>query len=426
MPRRLRIAYVCADRGVPIGGTKGASTHVLELVRALASGGAGVRIIAARCADGAAHDAVPVPVDDLSADRATRQMRQALFTDARGMRAQARAAEAFAILLNQMVARALERLHRQWPFDAVYERYSLWSHAAAGFARAAGVPLLLEVNAPLREEQRTYRALENPVLAATLESYLFHAARHVIVPSHELRPYVVGRGAAPGRVRVIPNAADPARFPLRRAYGDRDEFVIGFLGSLKAWHGLDDLVRAFRLLRRRHDGYRLLIAGDGPLRLPLERALRHDGLTPFATFTGALPHDDVPALLARMDVGVAPYPRLPGFYFSPLKVFEYMAAGVPVVASDIGQLGRLLAHRHTALLHRPGAIREIAAHIDALRRSPASAAALARAARQLVRRRFTWRHNALRVIAMVEQARRQRPPARPASVRSLGERRRVT
>jgi glycosyltransferase involved in cell wall biosynthesis len=421
----MRIAYVCADRGVPIGGTKGASAHVAELVRAIADRGAEVRVLAARCADAAAGEAVGAPVEDLSAERATRQMRQALFAAARGARAQAQAAETFAVLLNQMLARALERLYRHWPFDAVYERYSLWSYAAAGFARAAGVPFLLEVNAPLREEQRTYRALENPALAATLESYLFQAASFVVVPSDELRPYVVGRGAAPGRVRVVPNAADPTRFPLRRAYRTREEFVIGFLGSLKAWHGLDDLVRAFRMLRRRHHGYRLLIAGDGPLRVSLERALRRDGLRRFATFTGAVPHDEVPALLARMDVGVAPYPRLAGFYFSPLKVFEYMAGGVPVVASDIGQLGSLLAHRHTALLHRPGAIREMAAHIDALRRSPARAAALARAGRSLVRRRFTWRHNAARVFAMIEQARAERPPT-PRLARTTGERRRVS
>jgi hypothetical protein len=123
----MRIAYVCADRGVPIGGTKGASTHVAELVRAIADRGAEVRVLAARCADGAAGEAVRVPVEDLSAERATRQMRQALFAAARGVRAQSRAAETFGVLLNQMLARALERLHRHWPFDAVYERYSLWS-----------------------------------------------------------------------------------------------------------------------------------------------------------------------------------------------------------------------------------------------------------------------------------------------------------
>ncbi len=402
MTRRTRLAYVCADRGVPIGGTKGASTHVTELVRALSGRRCEVRIIAAR----SAGDHLPAPVEDLAAERATRLMRQALFADARGTRAQARAAEAFGCFVNQPLARALERLHRAWPLDVVYERYSLWSVAAATFARATGLPFLLEVNAPLREEQRRYRTLENPVLAGTVETYVLRSATHVLVPSEALRPYVVAHGARPGGVRVVPNAADPARFALRRPRPAGDTFVIGFLGTLKPWHGLDDLVRAFRRLHRLWNGYRLLIAGDGPLRAELERALRDAGLRAAATFTGPVAHGDVPAVLARMDVGVAPYPRLAGFYFSPLKVFEYLAAGLPVVASDIGQLGTVLAHRRTALLHRPGSISELVAAVEMLRRRPALAVKLSRAGRALLRRRYTWDHNAARVLRMVDRAQR--------------------
>lgn len=398
-----RIAYVCADRGVPIGGHKGSSTHVTELVRALQARGAEVRIIAAR----SEADGLPAPVEDLGAERATRQARQALFADARGPRAEARAAEAFGVLLNQPLGRALERLYRRWPFDAVYERYSLWGVAAASFARAAGLPHLLEVNAPLREEQRRYRALENPALAASIEAFVLRGASHVLVQSEALRPYVVRHGAEARRVHVLPNAADPARFAPRPVRAAGDPFVIGFLGTLKPWHGLDQLLRAVRQLHRRWDGYRLLIAGDGPLRPELERTVRASGLRDVTTFTGPLAHAEVPAALARMDVGVAPYPRLAGFYFSPLKVFEYLAAGVPVVASDIGQLGEVLDDNRTALLHRPGSVGDLVEAIDRLRRQPARAAALARAGRSLVRRRYTWSHNAARVLRLVAAATRR-------------------
>src|SRR5262249_13210683 len=164
----------------------------------------------------------------------------------------------------------------------------------------------------------------------------------------------------------------------------------------------------------------LLIAGDGPLRPALERAVRHARLGDAVTFSGEIDHDRVPQLLAQMHVAVAPYPRLPGFYFSPLKLFEYMAAGVPVVASDIGQIGEILVHRRTALLHRPGAISEMVAHIEDLRRHPALAARLAREARRLVRTRFTWRHNADRVLALIA-AWRRRPQSR-LRARAVGRR----
>lgn len=420
MSKTLHIAYVCGDRGAPIGGRKGSSTHIGELTRALADGGAEVRLIVARTADGLGIHQAPAATIDLASQRAVRLMRHTLFAAATSPQQQARAAELYGLLLNQTLARELEQLHRRWRIDAVYERYSLWSYAAASFTHTARLPYLLEVNAPLRLEQRRYRTLENPAVAASLESYLFRRADRVIVPSAELRPYVLGRGVRPSAVCVIPNAADPELFGSARnrapARDDDAEFVVGFLGTLKPWHGLEDLIRAFRRLRRLSASYRLLIAGDGPLRATLEKAVRRDGLQRAVTFSGDADHAHIPALLAQMHVAVAPYPRLAGFYFSPLKVFEYMAAGVPVVASDIGQIGTILTHRKTALLHRPGAVREMVAHIEDLRRHPALRLRLASAARRLVTRRFTWRRNAGRVLAMIAsvQRRNRRTPRHAA------------
>ncbi len=406
MSRRLHVAYVCADRGVPIGGRKGASAHVDELARALARRGAEVRIVAARVADDWEPNTAPFAVIDLARDRAARAMRQLVLTPAKTPRAQARAAETHGMLLNHHVGRALERLHRHWRIDAVYERYSLWSSAGAGFARAEGLPFLLEVNAPLRHEQKRYRSLDNEPIAASLESYLFSVADHVLVPSAALRPYVIACGARSGGVRVIPNAASltllRAARPARRA---GDPFVVGFLGSLKPWHGLDRLLRAFRRLYKRNPDYRLLIAGDGPLRGELERAARQTGLARAVEFTGEFDHARAAELLARMDVGTAPYSRLRDFYFSPLKVFEYMAAGVPVVASEIGQIADVVTHERTGLLHRPAAIEEMAAAIERLRRDPEMAQRLAAAARRVVARRFTWEGNADRVLDLIRRRR---------------------
>jgi glycosyltransferase involved in cell wall biosynthesis len=199
--------------------------------------------------------------------------------------------------------------------------------------------------------------------------------------------------------------------PARRASAE-DEFVIGFLGTLKPWHGLEDLIRAFRHLRRRFAGYRLLIAGDGTLRQSLERSLRQHGLMRHATFTGRLAHADVPAWLARMHAGAAPYPPLAGFYFSPLKVYEYLAAGVPVVASDIGQIGSVLRNGHTALLHRPGRVRDIVQAIERLRLEPALASRLGENGRKLIERRFNWNRNAETVLDLIGRSRRQKPAAR--------------
>ena len=108
-----------------------------------------------------------------------------------------------------------------------------------------------------------------------------------------------------------------------------------------------------------------------------------------------------------MDVAVAPYPKLAGFYFSPLKVYEYMAAGRPIVASSVGQVADVLTHRRTALLHPPGSVRKLVEHVEELRRRPQLRERLGRDARRLASKRFTWDRNAARVLAMIATLRRR-------------------
>ncbi len=415
MRGRLHVAYVCGDRGVRVGGQSGSSVHVRELTEALAAQGADIRILAARTDFDLEQPGDSVV--DIGGQRGIRLTRKALVGVAKGPRERASALEAYSLMLNQPLGRELDRLHRNWRIDAVYERYSLWSYAAARFARIAGVPYLLEINAPLRSEQRRYRSLENGAAAATIESFVFGAADYTIVPSAELRPYVLGRGGRAGRVRVVPNAADPTRFALRtRVRNAGDPFVVGFLGSLKPWHGLGNLVRGFRHLVRRFDGYRLLVVGDGPMRGEVEAGLRKQGLLDRVRLESA-PRDRVPELVGEMDVGVAPYPRMSPFYFSPLKVFEYLAGGVPIVASDIGQIGDVLSHGKNALLHRPGKVMEMVEMIEQLRAGPARAQQIGREGRRLLGRRFTWTRNAERVLKMIETQRRSgaAKPRRPVA-----------
>lgn len=417
---RPHIAYVCSDRGVPVGGVKGASLHVAELVRALGARGADVHVLAARVAEtGGTTSLNGAVLTDVGGSRAARRAREAMTRPGIGLTPDA--SEAAAILFNQELGRALERVHRARPLAAIYERYSLWSFAAAAFARDHDIPYLLEVNAPLPEEQKRYRQLENEALAASLERFLIGGAGRVLVPSAALVPYATSRGAEKDAVVVVPNAADPSRFrPVGRRGNGHETFVVGFVGSLKPWHGLEDLSRAFRRLHRTWKGYRLLVVGDGPLRETMEDQLRRWGLADAATFTGATDHASVPELIATMDVAVAPYPRDAPTYFSPIKIFEYMAAGRPVVASRVGQISDFLTHRRTALLHQPGAIAEMAACVEELRRRPALRDRIARQARTMLVRNWTWKRNADRVLRLINEIGREAKRRQPRPEAAVG------
>jgi len=261
------------------------------------------------------------------------------------------------------------------------------------YARASGTPGLLEVNAPLIDEQAEHRGLVDRAGAERVTERALSAAMALVAVSDEVAEYLASFPAARGKVYVVPNGVNPERFPpdlkpsLPAAPGT---FTVGFAGSMKPWHGLGTLLEAFARLHEGNPDSRLLLVGDGAGREPIAADASSRGLGAAVHFTGAVPPGDVPGLLASMDVGVAPYPNSANFYFSPLKVYEYMAAARPVVASQVGQLEKLIEPEVTGLLVPPGDVAALAAALERIRREPELGLRLGQAARAEVLRNHTW------------------------------------
>lgn len=392
-----RIAYLCADRGVPVGGTKGASIHVRAVAGALARRGHDVTLFAANPGGDAIED-LPYELVDVGYDRVAKE--------ARGDGPEAK--EVYSLLLNARAGEALREHHRRRPFDAVYERLSLWSLAGLRFAREAGIPLVLEVNAPLVEEAKTYRRLILADTARAVERAVITGADRVIVPAAELRSWIARDLGRDSGVQVFPNAVDGELFedlepqPPEETGLPEDAFVVAFSGSLKPWHGVDHLLDAFERLAERVPKAHLLVLGDGPLRDRVaDAAERMPGRI---TAPGAVPHDRVPGRLAAAHVGVAPYPPLERFYFSPLKLVEYQAAGLPVVASAVGQIARRLDHGRTGRLVPPGDPVALARELEKLARDPSEARRMGRRGRRRVLASGTWDQVAERLEIVFAEA----------------------
>jgi starch synthase len=357
----MRVAYICADRGVPIFGGKGASIHVRELTRALHALGHDVRIASPR-RGGERPAGFDVPVD--------------------------------------------EQLPADFEPDAIYERYSLNTTAGLRAAEQRRIPLLLEVNAPLADEQERYRRLEDADAARRVERRLIRSATRLIAVSSGIERWLVDAGADPERITVIPNGVDTERFrprdgaAVRARLGLNDRRVVGFAGSLKPWHDVATLIRALALLPLRPH---LLVVGDGPERERLEHQAARAGVA--AVFTGAIAHAHVPAHIAALDVAVAPYAADDGFYFSPLKLVEYLAAERPVAAADVGDIRHCVRHGETGCLYTPGDADALAAAIGDLLHDRGRAAAMAAAGRAHVCAEHTWEANARAIVALADAAR---------------------
>jgi glycosyltransferase involved in cell wall biosynthesis len=365
----MRIAYLSTDPGIAYGGTKGASVHVAELVAAFAAAGVEVLLVVASCApDAAPPDGVTVEVLPGPGKRAPASARLAAQPER---------------------AVWLEARLGSFGADVVYERIAL--HSAIGFAaaRAVEVPHVVELNAPLLVEAERYRRLDCPAEADRLEQTVLENADLVLAVSSPLASYATARGAR--RTEVLPNAVTLQRYPEAPGRAT-DRAVAVFAGSLRPWHGVDTMVEAWSLLG--DDAPELLVVGDGAGRRLLEAA--------GARVTGTVPHSEVPALLAGAHIGLAPYDRDAPDYFSPLKLFEYLAAGLATVAADLPGV-REVVTPESAVLVPPGDGRALARAVAALAEDTERREQLGRAGRALVAAEHTWAHRARRILELVTE-----------------------
>jgi len=240
-------------------------------------------------------------------------------------------------------------------------------------------------------------------------------AARIGVVSRQLGEQFVAAGVDAAKIDVIPNGIEPGAFAnpeprhaVRARLGLGEGFVLGFAGSLKPWHGVGLLIEAFSTIAKRDPTAKLLLIGIGPTAEDLRHRIARSGLADRVVFTGAVPHEQIPSLLAAMDVAAAPFLPVQDFYFSPIKLFEYMASGACVVASRAGQIAEVINHGIDGLLAEPGDVGDLITQIEAARVSPALRNKLSERARAKVHSHYTWPRAARDLSIAVDRAIRER------------------
>lgn len=242
--------------------------------------------------------------------------------------------------------------------DLIYERYALNTFCGIWASRRFGIPLILEVNAPLYYEQAKLGQLVFRRFARFSERWICSNSTSTIVVSHVMKDCLMRNGVCDQKLTVIHNGIDPNKFYpnvagnlIRQKYGLEGKLVVGFVGWFRKWHGLEMLLQTMSDPDVIGQGVRLLLVGDGPAFSDLYRFAKEQEMLPFVVFTGAVERDYIPEHIAAMDIAVQPSVTE---YACPIKIIEYMAMGKCILAPNQPNIREILQDGINSFLFEPG------------------------------------------------------------------------
>ena len=320
--------------------------------------------------------------------------------------------------------RTVSKAMRDFRPDVVMERFYNFAGAGILLAHRRGIPSLLEVNAPIIDPPNSLKSRLDRLLLGRMRWWAVQQAKWsaaIVTPLNTTIPPEVPRD----KINELPWGANVTRFEpqlrairsaelnaLARQYKlDRSRPIAVFLGSFRAWHGVAGFVEAARRLIDKGSRLSFLAIGGGPELASFQGHSDSWGLPEGRlVFTGPQPHDRVPLLLALGDIGVAPFDlsaheplRTFGFYWSPLKVFEYMAMSMPVVTVDVPPLNSIVREGHEGLLYPSGDISALTSALATLEVDNGLRAALGSSGRARVVEHFSWQAHCKALDAILRE-----------------------
>lgn len=331
----------------------------------------------------------------------------------------------------RMVVEQIRRFASQKHYSFIYQRLSIANYAGVVLSREMKVPLVLEYNGSEAWVAKNWgRPLQYHDLAVLVEEVCLKHAHLIVTVSDVLRDELIERGVERDRIACYPNCIDPnvfnpGRFSqeecdhLRQRYGiAKDAIVATFIGTFGQWHGVDVLAAAIRqMIDNNPDWLRerklhFLLVGDGLKMAKVREILAGETYSSFVTLTGLVKQEEAPAYLTASDILLSPHlPNGDGsrFFGSPTKLFEYMAMGKAIVASDLEQIGQVLQNSlrvnhlpsneprgdetELAVLASPGDRQALIDGIYFLVENPGWRALVGQNARTEAISRYTWNHH---------------------------------
>lgn len=307
--------------------------------------------------------------------------------------------------------------------DLVHERNGLYKMGVAMACKRLKLPYILFFDADDIFEQDFMGEPITGILrwrAGQIIRYTLKVANGIICVSEAAKTRLVNVWQVPQeKIVVFPNGVDVTcyrpypeeRFEIRTALGFGDQPIIIFIGSFNAWHDVATLLEAFVQVLETYPQARLLLVGDGKVRQSMEEYATNLGIEHAVLFTGLRNHTEIPHLVSAADVAVAPYPKMEyAWWGSSMKLFEYMASGVALVVSDVGeQISEVIQDGSNGLLVEPGEASGLANSLKSLIADPGLRSRLGQQAREDAIRKYSWEHYLSRLERVYEAVIEQKP-----------------
>jgi glycosyltransferase involved in cell wall biosynthesis len=291
-------------------------------------------------------------------------------------------------------------------YDLIHERFNLLALGGAWASKKLGIPFVLEVNADLLE-QRRFKGMQERGLrrffAIWATRVCFRTAAQIICISPRLKAHLQAKwNIEASKLTTLPCAADVEAFKpnynsemVRKNLGLTTEPVVMWIGGFYPWHDLNLLLESFALILQRRPDARLVLVGDGQTRSAVEDTVTKAGMRHAVIMTGKIDHSEVPEMLSIADVAVVPSTPLTagvGGTGTPLKLFEYMAAGKAIVATALNEAAEVIQHGHNGLLVEPGDVNAFAEATLKLIDNPKERHRLSQNVREQAVKQYSWEH----------------------------------
>lgn len=323
------------------------------------------------------------------------------------------------IAYNEICYDALESFIGNKKIMFLYQRSALNAYAGIKYALKNQIPFVLEYNGSEVWISGKWggRKLKANEISEQIERLTFDKADLITCVSRALQEQLVQNGVSESKIIVNPNGVDPNKYrpelsgkAVRKIFNiDQDKIVVGFIGTYGAWHGAEILAQAFaNTVSSREYGEKLhfMFIGDGQRMPDVKRIISSSGFQEKCSFTGVVPQNEGPDYLAACDILVSPQIKNPDgtpFFGSPTKLFEYMAMGKAIIASNMEQLAEVCENGKTALLCEPGSVSELSDAILRLASDKALRDRLGANARKEVCEKYTWEIHTKKIVEALQR-----------------------